>query len=107
MAPRHFLQAGQKAVQRRARRVDGGQQGAQAGQVLDLERPLLTVRQAADKLALSSIKGVYHLIEKRGLPIRRLGRAIRIHEGELDAWTRQRRETGQVQTQPLTLVGSR
>lgn len=57
-----------------------------------LKDPLLTVEEARDVLGLTSIWAVYRLIRDHALPIRRLGRAIRIDQGELEQWTRRQRQ---------------
>lgn len=56
-----------------------------------LEHDLLTVKQVAVRLGLKNEFGVYRAIQTHNLPIRRIGRAIRICPVELEAWTRRNR----------------
>lgn len=98
---RHFFGAAEKRPQGHARRFASravfGQlsdQDTQAVQAGVIEEPLLTIEEARHKLHLTSHWAVRRLIRrpKDSLPIRRLGRAIRIHQGELDQWTRRERQ---------------
>lgn len=66
------------------------------------ERPLLTVEETRVRLGLGSIAAVYRRIHQPdGIPIRRLGpKTIRIHQGELDQWTRRQRQD---ERQPIVI----
>ena len=57
-----------------------------------LAHDLLTVKQVAVRLGLKNEFGVYRAIQTHNLPIRRLGRSIRICPVELEAWTRRNRD---------------
>lgn len=49
--------------------------------------PLLTIEEVRDKLALTSNQCVYRLVRK-GMPVRRLGRALRFDRAEVEQWTK-------------------
>lgn len=63
--------------------------GLQPAPALDVA--LIDVPEAARRLGIP-VKSVYDCIYHHRLPTRRVGRLIRIHPGELDAWTRASRE---------------
>lgn len=66
--------------------------------------PLLTTREVAERLGISS-ETVLRWIETRGLPARRLtSRAIRYDEAELDAWLEARATAAPVREAPATLT---
>lgn len=69
-----------------------------------LPADLLTVAQVRDRLGLPSIWSVYRHIQHNNLPIRRLGRSIRVCPVELEAWTRRNREAP---ARDLQLVSSK
>lgn len=46
---------------------------------------LLTVQQAADRLNVS-VRNIRHQIHQRRIPIVKIGRLVRIDEGELEAF---------------------
>ncbi len=52
---------------------------------------LMTIQEAADFLACSVV-GVRWMIRHRHLPYRRVGRLLRFHPVELDAWTKGHRQ---------------
>jgi len=98
MAPRHFFAAGQKrsqcvrlGAQHVTRDLHAPHQFAERRHVTDRPLPLLTVEEASIRLSVS-VRALYHLIHEQGLPVRRLGRAIRIDQGELEEWTRRERQ---------------
>ncbi len=54
---------------------------------------LMTLAQAAEVLQVSVV-GMRWMIRHRHLPYRRVGRLLRIHPDELDAWTKAHRQEG-------------
>jgi excisionase family DNA binding protein len=96
MAARRFFAAAQKQHERPVRPIPSPayvlDQMTQPREIGHLEDPLLSVEEVRDVLGLGSIQGVYRLIRHHALPVRRLGRAIRIDQGELEQWTRRQRQ---------------
>lgn len=70
--------------------LDGGDVLSQPYEVRTLASPLLTVDQVAERLTIPR-KSVYEAIYHHGLPVRRVGRLVRVHPDELEAWTRAHR----------------
>ena len=56
-----------------------------------LDRPLLSVRSVAAKLAVSD-KTIWRLIRAGKLPAVRVGGQLRVDPGELEAWLREGRQ---------------
>lgn len=56
------------------------------------DEPLLKVADVRERLNLRTNAAVYWHIEKNGLPVRRIGRAIRVDRVELDAWARRHQQ---------------
>jgi excisionase family DNA binding protein len=57
-----------------------------------LQPLLLTIPQVAKKLGLSRAM-VYVLINKEGLPVVRLGRAVRVSATSLEKWVQEREQS--------------
>ena len=58
-----------------------------------LERPLLTIRETADRLALSE-KSVRRLIAGCALPAVKVGGSLRVLPDELEEWVRKQSVSG-------------
>ncbi|MGE3519250.1 MAG: helix-turn-helix domain-containing protein [Vicinamibacterales bacterium] len=94
MARRSFFTSAQKRTAARAAagtesRHGFAAEGRPSSPALDVA--LIDVPEAARRLGIP-VKSVYDCIYHHHLPTRRVGRLIRIHPGELDAWTRASRE---------------
>lgn len=57
-----------------------------------LQPLLFTIPQVAEKLGLSRAM-VYVLINKEGLPVIRLGRAVRVSAASLEKWVQEREQS--------------
>jgi len=66
---------------------------------------LLTIPQVATKLGLSPAM-IYNLINREGLPVIHLGRAVRVSTTSLQKWVEEREESARLsqEEQPLFLA---
>ena len=69
-----------------AKRVrDSASGNAEEGEELVMDKVLLTVTEAAQRLSLGRAT-TYQLVQRGELPVVRIGRAVRIPARALDAW---------------------
>jgi excisionase family DNA binding protein len=54
-----------------------------------VDRPLLSVRNVAEKLSLSE-RTVRRLVDEHGLPVLRVGGSLRVDPAELEEWLNSR-----------------
>jgi len=99
MASRRFFASAEKRPKRQARVRERSipstffvDPDAQTCQAVAVQRVLLTVTEVRSLLNLRTNAAVYWHIEHSGLPVRRIGRAIRVDQAELDEWTRRDRQ---------------
>lgn len=92
MSSRRYFASGEKRTQLRTTVTSSVDAVDQAAQVREAVEVYLTPEEVQVRLQLPSVKRVYDLIHQHGLPSRRVGRLLRIEQGEFQAWTKASRE---------------